>query len=439
MPFVFTNTFFLLLGLGLVLLSLGWVGREFLALAVLYDIGLLGGAFVDFFLTERANRLEVERESDPRMSLGADNEIRIRIRNRTRRRLAVRVKDEYPDAMDLHGRREAAFRLGAGREASFGYALYPTNRGSYGFGDVWGRIRGPLGLVWRQVRWPLAEDVRVYPNIREARKNELYAYRNQQLRLGQRRMRVKGQGREFESMRDFVNGDEIHHISWTATARRGKLITREYTVERSQNVMIMLDTGRLMTARIGELTKLDHAINAALSIAFVALAGGDNVGLLTFSRKVLTYLPPSHTRDQLPAILEALYAIEPAMIEPSYARAFNHLGTACRRRSLVIILTDLVDEEASAELLAYTRLLIPRHLPLIVTIGDSDLRGVVSEVPGTVADVYRQSVAEDLLRQREAALRRITHAGGLALDVPVGHLSLSLVNRYLEVKERGML
>ncbi len=439
MPFVFTNMFFLLLGLGFVLLSMAWVGREFLLIAILYDAALNGSAVVDYFLTERNDRIDVERRADERMSLGADNDVVVQVTNRARRPLAIRAKDEYPHAMRLNGSREASLRIRSGGTAEFGYALHPTTRGSYGFGDVLGRVRGPLGLVWRQVRWPAARDVRVYPNIREAKKNELYAFRNKQLRLGQRRMRIKGQGREFESMREFVNGDEIHHISWTASARRGKLITREYTVERSQNVMIMLDTGRLMTARIGDLTKLDHAINAALSIAFVALAGHDNVGMLTFSRKVLTYLPPSHTRDQLPAILEALYAIEPAMIEPSYARAFNHLGTACRRRSLVIILTDLVDEEASAELLAYTRLLIPRHLPLIVTIGDSDLRAVVSEMPATVADVYRQSVAEELLRQREAALRRITHAGGLALDVPVGRLSLSLVNKYLEVKERGML
>lgn len=439
MPFVFTTTFFVLLGLGFVLLSMAWVGAEFLLVAILYDVALFAAAFVDYVLTEREDRIEVERRADARMSLGAENAVTVVVTNRAHRPLRVRVKDEYPHALRRIGEREATFKLRSGQTMEFGYALYPTTRGLYGFGDVHGRVRGPLGLVWRHVRWPVAEDVRVYPNIREAKKNELYAFRNKQMRLGQRRTRVKGQGREFESMREFVNGDEIHHISWTATARRGKLITREYTVERSQNVMIMLDTGRLMTARIGELTKLDHAINAALSIAFVALAGHDNVGMLTFSRRVLTYLPPSHTRDQLPAILEALYAIEPAMIEPSYARAFNHLGTANRRRSLVIILTDLVDEEASAELLAYTRLLIPRHLPLIVTIGDSDLRAVVSDVPATVGDVYRQSVAEELLRQREAALRRITHAGGLALDVPVGKLSLSLVNKYLEVKERGML
>lgn len=439
MPFVFTNTFYLLLALGLVPISMAWVGWEFMAVAAAYDVVLFAVALVDYAISDGSRGLDVGRVAEERFSLGAENRVAVAATNRARRRLTVRLKDEYPSELRLAGPREATVVVDPGETATFEYDLYPTARGAYRFGDVVGRVRGRLGLVWRRARWSLDEAVRVYPNIHEARKNELYAHRNRQLKVGRRRMRFKGQGREFESMRDFVNGDEIHHISWPSTARRGKLITREYTVERSQNVMVMLDAGRLMTARIGELTKLDHAINAALSIAYVALAGGDNVGLLTFNRRVLTYLPPSHRRDQLSAVMDALYAIEPGMIEPSYARAFNHLGANCRRRSLVVILTDLVDEEASAELLAHTRMLIPRHLPLIVTIGDSDLRAVVSSVPATVADVYRQSVAEELLRQREKALRRITHAGGLALDVPVGRLSFELVNKYLEVKERGML
>ncbi len=439
MPFVFTNTFYLLLAVGLVPISLAWAGWEFLAVAAVYDVALFGVAIADYMISDGRGALDVGRLSEDRFSLGAENRVAVSATNQVGRRLALRIKDEHPSALRRTGDREASAQLDPGETVVFEYDLYPTMRGSYLFGDVVGRVRGKLGLVWRNVRWPLAEAVRVYPNIHEAKKNELYAHRNRLLRVGRRRMRFKGHGREFESLREFVNGDEIHHISWPATARRGKLITREYTVERSQNVMVMLDAGRLMTARIGDLTKLDHAINAALSIAYVALAGGDNVGLLTFARRVRTYLPPSHRSHQLTAIMDALYAIEPGMVEPSYARAFNHLGTNCRRRSLVVILTDLVDEEASAELLSHTRMLIPRHLPLIVTIGDSDLRAVVSTIPATVADVYRQSVAEELLRQREKALRRITHAGGLALDVPVGRLSFELVNKYLEVKERGML
>jgi uncharacterized protein (DUF58 family) len=418
---------------------LAWAGWPFILLTVIYDAALLTFALVDYYLTEASADLEVERHTDERYMMGAENTVTVQARALSGRRLTVRLKDEYPDQMRLVGSREAELRLVPGSRGSFDYALYPTARGSYAFGSVIGRIRGKFGLVWKQVKWPIEESVRVYPNIHEARKHELYAFRNRELLVGRRRMRFKGQGREFESLREFVAGDEIHHISWSASARRGKLMTREYRVEKSQNIVVMLDTGRLMTARIGELTKVDHAINAALSISCVALAGGDNVGLLTFGRHVESFIAPRRSKDQLGNIMEALYAIQPAMIEPSYSRAFNYLVANNRRRALVIILTDLIDAEASADLLAHARLLMPRHLPLIVTIGDSDLRALVTHQPASIGEVYRQSVAEELIKQRDEALNRITHAGGLALDVPVGRLSIELVNKYLDVKERGLL
>jgi uncharacterized protein (DUF58 family) len=231
----------------------------------------------------------------------------------------------------------------------------------------------------------------------------------------------------------------LRHVSWTATARRGKLVTRQYQIERNQSIIVMIDAGRLMTSRIEQLSKLDHAINAALSIGYVAASGGDNFGLLVFTRQVTTYLPPQRGHAQMNAVLEALYNVKPQMIEPSYARAFQYFQQNCKRRSLVMILTDLVDRDASAELLAHTATLLPRHLPLIVTIGDKDLRALVAESPRNVAEVYQQSVAEEMLQQREEALARITELGGLALDVPAGNLALELVNKYLEVKERGLL
>jgi uncharacterized protein (DUF58 family) len=217
------------------------------------------------------------------------------------------------------------------------------------------------------------------------------------------------------------------------------LITKQYQVERNQSIVVMIDAGRLMTSRIEHLSKLDHAINAALSIGYVATRGGDNVGLLVFNRQVAAYLPPQRGHGQLAAMTEALYNVKAQMIEPSYARAFQYLSQNCKRRSLVVILTDIVDSDASAELLAYTATLLPRHLPLIVTIGDKDLRSLVAQEPRKIADVYQQSVAEELLQQREEALARITELGGLALDAPAGELSMQLVNQYLEVKERGLL
>jgi len=437
--FVFSTRFFILLAAGLALLSVGWISRGALYVTLLYDVALIVMAAVDYLISEKASAIRVERQMEERFAMGAENEVTIRIANRSRRKISFIVKDEYPSQMELNSPREAQLTIPSGRSRSWSYSLLPTARGKYNFGNTVLRFKTRLGLLWRQTIYPTATDVKVYPDIREARKHEIYAHRNRRPEPGLRRMRVRGQGREFESLREFVIGDEIRHISWAATARRGKVITRQYTIERSQNIVVLLDTGRLMTARIGKLSKLDHAVNATLSIAYVAAAGGDNVGLVAFSRRVVSYLPPSRGRDQINRLMEALYSLEPQMIEPSYKRAFNFFGTNCKRRSLVVILTDLVDRDASAELLAHTSQLIPRHLPLIITIGDTDLRELVRARPAAAGDVYRQAVAEEILRQREEALMRIRHAGGLALDVPAGRLSLELVNKYLEVKERGLL
>ena len=181
------------------------------------------------------------------------------------------------------------------------------------------------------------------------------------------------------------------------------------------------------------------AVHAALALMSAAARAGDNAGLLVFGRKVKSFLPPSRGRDHMDAALEALYAVEPDMIEPSYSRAFEFIAAHSKRRSLVVLITDLVDEEGSKELLASLQLLRPRHLPLVVTIADRDLKAVVSKVPENVRDLFTQSVAEEIMYLREAALRRVESRGGLALDVTAAALAPSLLEKYLQVKERGLL
>lgn len=447
---IFTRRFFILFALGALPLLAVWpsfgVRSGVKWGLIVYDLVLLALAFIDYRRANKEAQLSVARHLPRRFMIGEENEVQLRISHTARRQFTLQIKDEYPPGLELRGARllivtprRRSGRIVSEAEATVGYKLYAAARGDYGFGDIVLRFRAPWGLIIKQVRLPAAANVKVYPNINEARRHELAAQRNRQLRAGLRRTRLRGQGREFESLRDYVEGDELRHVSWTATARRGRLTMRQYQIERNQSIVVMLDAGRLMTSRIEHLSKLDHAINAALAIGYVATSGGDNVGLLVFNRQVVTYLPPQRGHAQLSAMTEALYNVKPQMVEPSYARAFQYLSQNCKRRSLVVILTDLVDRDASAELLAYTAALLPRHLPLIVTIGDKDLRALVVHEPKVVADVYRQSVAEELLQQREEALARITELGGLALDVPAGQLSIQLVNKYLEVKERGLL
>ena len=194
-----------------------------------------------------------------------------------------------------------------------------------------------------------------------------------------------------------------------------------------------------MTSRIDRLTKLDHAINAALSLSRIVLAAGDQVGLLVFDQEVRSWLPPQRGPAHFQKLLEALYQIEARLVEPSHERACAYLSQTNPRRSLVLLLTDVVDEVASAQLLAATASLLPRHLPLVVTIGDLDLSHLVDLPPTSVEEVYRQSVAEDLLQHRREALARIAERGALALDLPTTRLASSLIHQYFQIRDRRLV
>ncbi len=439
MSFVFTRLYYLLLAAGFIPLSLSW-GHPWLRWVTLaYDVALILVAIIDARLSQLPKGVRITREFGGRFAVGAETEVRIDVYNTTPRPVSLIVKDEYPPQMKLSGLREARVRVEAQQSAALIYGLTPPKRGRFEFGQIAVRFRSRLGLVWRETRVAEAQAVKVYPNMRRAREAELKALGARSLVASHRKSSWRGEGREFESLRDYVRGDELRHISWTATARRGKLTTRQYQIERDQTILIALDAGRLMTARIETETKLDSAVHAALALMSAAARAGDNAGLVVFGRRIKTYLPPSRGREQMEAALEALHAIEPEMIEPSYARAFEFIAANSKRRSLVVLLTDLVDEEGSRELLTSLRLLRPRHLPLVVTIADRDLKAVVREAPENVNELFTQSVAEEIIHQREAALRLVESQGGLALDVTAAALAPALLEKYMQVKERGLL
>ncbi|HEX9544649.1 MAG TPA: DUF58 domain-containing protein [Pyrinomonadaceae bacterium] len=439
MRFVFSKLFYLLIAAGLVVLSFSW-GRPWLRWAALaYDIALIVLAIIDARRSQLPKDVVITRTFNGRFAVGAETEVSVNIRNAQPHAISLIIKDEYPPQMKLSGLREAKIRLDARTSAALVYGLTPARRGQFEFGKIAVRFLSRLNLVWCQSSVGEATTVKVYPNMRRAREAELKALGARSLVATHRKTSWRGEGREFESLRDYVRGDELRHISWTATARRGKLTTRQYQIERDQTILIAIDGGRLMTARIDQETKLDSAVHAALALMSAAARAGDNAGLLVFGRKIKSFLPPSRGREHMDAVLESLYAVEPEMIEPSYSRAFEFIAANSKRRSLVVLLTDLVDEEGSKELLTSLKLLRPRHLPLVVTIADRDLRAVVSEAPATVKDLFTQSVAEEIMYLREAALRRVESQGGLALDVTAAGLAPALLEKYLQVKERGLL
>ncbi|MGI8789014.1 MAG: DUF58 domain-containing protein [Pyrinomonadaceae bacterium] len=440
MRFVFSRLFFILLAIGFVPLSLSWNFSELQYAVLIYDVALLTLAIVDYFISRKLpEELKITREFERRFAIGDATQIKLRVENGSPKTFRLKIKDEFPPEMILSETREAEFTIEAQSYANFFYELTPLRRGKYQFGKTAVRFRSRFGLVWCQTDLNRAETVKVYPNMRRAREMTLKALGAVSFLAVQRKAILRGEGRDFESMRDYVRGDELRHISWTATARRSKLTTRQYQIERDQTILIALDAGRLMTGRIGDETKFDTAIHASLALMSAAARGGDNCGLLVFGRKIVKFLPPRKGIRHIDAVLEALHDLEPELIEPSYARAFQFIASNSKKRSFVVILTDLVDKDSSKELLASLKLLRPRHLPLVVTIGDRDLNKTVSKKPSDIKEVFTQSAAEEIIHQRESALRLVETLGGLALDVTTNSLAPRLLETYLKVKERGLL
>ncbi len=403
-----------------------------------FDVGLLILVLLDFRLAAGASAVTLERRVGLRLAIGEREPVTLRAQNATASGLVVQVRDEPPLAFAAEGRL-VRFLLPPRGRAEGAYWVTPPARGDYTFTGFTVRVAGSLGLVQRQWRVPQATAVQVYPNFRLAARMDLMGRRSHLLRTGLHTLRRRGEGRTFESLRDYVPGDEIRHIDWKATARRGKIIVREYEVERHQNVFLMVDAGRMMTAQVANLTKMDYAVNAALLVAHAAIGQGDKVGLMVFADEVLAYLSPRGGKRQIVQVLEALYGARPSLVEPDYGVAFRYLAARRLQRALVLVFTDLVDARASARLLRHVGALTPHHLPLLVAIADPTLERYARAMPTAVRTVYRQAVARDLLEDRAEALRGITARGGLALDVPPEGLNLAVVNRYLDVKRRGLL
>ncbi len=440
MRFVFSRLFLVLVVIGFVPLSLSWNFPALRWFVLAYDVLLALAALTDWLISRKLPEgLQIKRVIEKRFAIGDPSEVVLQVENNSPANFHLIIKDEFPPEMKLKGKRDARFKIQAQTAARFSYDLTPLGRGKYYFGKTAVRFLSRLGLIWCQAELGAAETVKVYPNMRRAKEVELKALGANSLVAAQRKAVRRGEGREFESMRDYVRGDELRHISWTTTARRGRLTTRQYTIERDQTIIIAIDSGRLMTGRIEQESKLDSAIQAALALMSAAARGGDNVGVLTFVRRIRRYLPPKRGVEHMDAVLEALHDLQPEMIQPSYTRAFQFIAANIKKRALVVILTDLVDKDSSRELLEALRLLRPRHLPLVVTIGDRDLNTAVSKVPDDLHEVFVQSAAGEIIYQREAALRLVETQGGLALDVTAATLAPRLLQTYLRVKERGLL
>lgn len=424
--------------LGATLILLASLNAAIWLVVILYHAVLLVVLARDAVRLPSRAGFRVERNLPQPFALGLRQPVTVVVTHPQAAGLQGAVADHAPLALNASPR-ELSGRFDSAGTLRVEYSAQPPHRGAFAFGPVDVRAWRPGGFWIKQVRIPLKATAAVYPDVHAVRRYQLTLRRGVRILPGQRRARPPGAATAFAGLRDYQAGDDVRRISWKATARRDQPVTIEVEAERGQQAIIALDCGRLMTAPAGALTKLDHAVNAALLLAWVAQSQGDRVGMMTFSDGVRRFAPPQRGPAQISRLNRMLYEVQPEYTEPDFGEAFAYLAHRVNRRSLVVVLTDVLEPEASRDLVAHALRLGMRHLVLVVAMSDPEVLAARHAPVRGAARAYEWAAAEELLAARRQSFEVLQRGGVLGLDVTAGALSPSLVERYLELKERGLL
>jgi uncharacterized protein (DUF58 family) len=380
----------------------------------------------------------VTRELPGVLPLDGQGRVTWQVTNPRRRPLQVALADELPPSLGAEHRR-VGLRLAPAGRGRASAALNPHRRGTFALGGVTVRVTGPLGLATRQAPRALPGRIEVHPSFRSRDAAELRIRRARILQEGQRSVRGRGGGTEFEALREYVEGDEFRHVDWAATARAGHPMVRTHRAERNQTVLILLDTGRVVAGLVEGVPRLDHGMDAALALATVATSSGDRAGLVAFGADVRSVVPPRRERDQLRRLSTAMHALEPELAESGYREAFRTTLTRFRRRALLVVITELAAEAVQETLVPALPLVAREHAVLVASVRDPELVRLRDAPVRAAGDAYAAAAAASLLAERERAAARLRGLGARVVDAPPDELAAALADAYLDVKVRGGL
>jgi uncharacterized protein (DUF58 family) len=393
---------------------------------------IVAAALFDFALLARSTPVDASRRLPEHALVGRETEVVLTLANPEPRTVVVEVVDELPPSVAPEEPRHAAIEVPARGSVEVREPIVPTERGDVRLGPVIVLARSP-GALWRRRRLSAGGEVlRVHPDASRYLRAEALRPRRVLATLGVRPSRDRGSGMEFESLRDYVVGDDVRRIDWAATARRGRPVTRLYQHERNRTVLIALDASRLMGSIVDGRTKLDHAVDAALALAYGAIAAGDRVGMLVFDDEVRATLEPAPRRN-LGAFVELVRAVKPRLVEADYVALARRLAAGRQRRALVIVLGDFVDAEAAA--LVEPMTVVARHHRVLFAAVRDRLYAAVT--PGPRDDAlapYRRLVLDELLADRETTLARLRRAGLETLDLAPERITAPVLNAYLAMR-----
>lgn len=398
---------------------------------------------IDFFSVVSAKHLSASREMLRIASLGKPHSVELELINRSTNRIAVTVQDDLPNCFTATPEKFDTVIEPSSR-AIFDYKVTSDIRGKYSMSLMFVKVLSRWGLWNGLYQLPVESTLSVYPDMRQIAEYDLLARTNRLSLVGVRRTRKIGQDNEFERLRDYTSDDNYKNIDWRSTARRQKLTVKDFQTSQSQRIIFMLDCGRLMTGMSGRFDMLDHALNAILMLSYVALKQGDAVGLICFSDKVHSFTPPRTGLRHINHLLNATFDQKASYVESRFDDAFFNLQKNCPKRSLVVLVTNVLDEVNAHQILQFSTQLTGRHLPLCVFARDHDLFQMVDKYadhPGTASDrtLYEAAASASILSWRKQVITDLQHKGVLAIESFPEDMTAQLVNQYLEIKARHLL
>ena len=399
---------------------------------------LVGLSIVDLAMAVRPRTIEVRREVPSVIALGAPATIRWSLRNPTQRPAVVVFADELAPSLGAATRR-LRMRLPRRSTGTVGVDLRPTRRGEFLVDEIALRIEGPLGLVARQRTRHVPMSIKVFPSFRSKDEAELRINKARILETGLRSAKGLGGGTEFDQLREYTVDDDFRRVDWAATARSGRAIVRTYRAERNQTVINLLDNGRVMAGTVDGVARIEHAMDAVMTLTTVATRLGDRCGLLAFDQEVRAVVPASNSRSQLGRVVEAMFDLEPVFAESDYRGAFNETMVRFRRRAMLVIFTDLVEQAVGESLLPSLGLIARNHVVVIAAVQDPAVVGWAHDEASTDEDVYRKVAAIGALEERRRTVVRLQRLGATVIDAPPRSLPLELADAYLRVKATGRL
>ena len=402
------------------------------------DGGVVLLAAVDLFTLPGQSRFSATRTTGRIASLGKTHPVELVISNHSQRDHDVKIRDDLSDDLEAEPE-EFTVQLRQQSRSVLNYQLRPLRRGAFKLTKIYLQVRSRMGFWRRFLDYPQSSLINVYPDMKQLSQYAMLARTNRLTQIGVRRTRRVGQDHEFERLRDFTIDDNYKHIDWRSTARRNRLTVKDFQASQSQRVIFLMDCGRMMTNEAKGISLLDHSLNAMLMLSYVALRQGDSVGLISFSDRVHGFVPPGGGMNQMNHLLHASFDRFPEMVESRYDQAFLYLAAHCRKRALVVLISNVIDEVNANQVEQYLSSLTGRHLPVGILLRDHQLFDAADMENPRGRDLFRAGAAAEILSWRRQVLQDLQTNGVLSLDVFPEDLTAPLINEYLTIKARHLL